>query len=37
MKPYRKNTGVVVFNREGKVLVGERVQYPGAWQFPQGG
>lgn len=37
MKPYRKNTGVVVFNREGRVLVGERVQYPGAWQFPQGG
>ena len=37
MKPYRKNTGVVVFNREGKVLVGERIQYPGAWQFPQGG
>ncbi|MDX1961095.1 MAG: RNA pyrophosphohydrolase [Leptospiraceae bacterium] len=36
-KPYRKNVGVVVFNSEGKVLTGERLQFPGAWQFPQGG
>jgi putative (di)nucleoside polyphosphate hydrolase len=36
-KPYRKNVGVVVFNRSGKLLVGEREQFPGAWQFPQGG
>ena len=36
-KPYRRNVGVVVFNREGKVLLGERVGYPGSLQFPQGG
>jgi putative (di)nucleoside polyphosphate hydrolase len=37
MKPYRKNVGIVVFNDEGNVLTGERIQFPGAWQFPQGG
>lgn len=37
MKPYRDNVGVVVFNSLGKVLVGERIQYPGVFQFPQGG
>ena len=37
MKPYRKNVGVVVFNREGRVLLGERLNQRGAWQFPQGG
>ncbi len=37
MKPYRENVGVVVFNRLGRVLVGERIQYPGVFQFPQGG
>ncbi len=37
MKPYRPNVGIVVFNDEGKVLVGERIQYPGIFQFPQGG
>ncbi len=37
MKPYRKNVGIVVFNAEGTVLTGERIQFPGAWQFPQGG
>ncbi len=36
-KPYRRNVGVVVFNREGRVLLGERVGYPGSLQFPQGG
>lgn len=34
---YRKNVGIVVFNSSGKLLVGERVQFPNAWQFPQGG
>lgn len=28
---------MVVFNARGEVLVGERFQFPGAWQFPQGG
>lgn len=36
-KPYRKNIGVVVFNSQGRVLAGERLNYPGVYQFPQGG
>jgi len=36
-RPYRKNVGVVIYNRSGLVLVGERIQYPGIFQFPQGG
>ncbi|MEE3718274.1 RNA pyrophosphohydrolase [Tumidithrix elongata RA019] len=36
-KPYRKNVGMVIFNRNGEVLVGERLNVSGAWQFPQGG
>lgn len=35
--PYRLNAGVVVFNRQGLVLVCERLDLPGSWQFPQGG
>lgn len=35
--PYRPNVGVVVFNAEGFTLVGERIDNPGAWQYPQGG
>lgn len=35
--PYRLNVGVVVFNAEGLTLVGERLDRPGAWQYPQGG
>lgn len=37
MKPYRINVGIVVFNSFGLVLTGERLQFAGAWQFPQGG
>jgi len=36
-KPYRENVGVVVFNARGEVLAGERLNYPGAFQYPQGG
>ncbi|EPG64955.1 RNA pyrophosphohydrolase [Leptospira wolffii] len=36
-KPYRKNVGMVVFNSKGEVLVGERHNFKGSWQFPQGG
>jgi putative (di)nucleoside polyphosphate hydrolase len=36
-KPYRQNVGIVVFNQNGEVLVGERVNVLGGWQFPQGG
>ncbi len=35
--PYRLGTGIVVFNVGGKVLMGERRDFPGSWQFPQGG
>ena len=36
---YRPNVGVVVFNPEGLVWLGQRVGTPGPynWQFPQGG
>lgn len=36
-KPYRDNVGMVVFNASRQVLVGERFNFPGSWQFPQGG
>lgn len=36
-KPYRPNVGIVVFNNDGNVLVGERIHYPEVFQFPQGG
>lgn len=39
--PYRPCAGVALFNRDGKVLIGRRVDYPAdsehAWQMPQGG
>jgi putative (di)nucleoside polyphosphate hydrolase len=36
---YRRNVGMVVFNREGRVWLGRRdgVRPPHDWQFPQGG
>ena len=34
---YRPCAGGVIFNSKGQVLVGERVDKPGQWQFPQGG
>ena len=38
MGNYRKNAGIIVFNRDRKVLLCERVgNYENAWQFPQGG
>jgi 8-oxo-dGTP pyrophosphatase MutT (NUDIX family)/alpha-beta hydrolase superfamily lysophospholipase len=38
-KRYRRNVGVVVFNRDGKVWLGRRADGKGEriWQFPQGG
>ncbi len=36
-KPYRPNVGIVVINQQGKVLAGERISYPGVFQYPQGG
>ena len=35
--PYRPCVGLALFNAEGKVFVGERIDSPGAWQMPQGG
>lgn len=35
--PYRLGAGIVVFNTDGLVLMGERGDFPGNWQFPQGG
>lgn len=37
MANYRPNVAALVVNREGKLLVCERVNSKGAWQFPQGG
>ncbi len=34
---YRPCVGLAVFNKDGKVFVGERCDYLGAWQMPQGG
>ncbi len=36
-KRYRPCVGIALFNDEGKVFVGERIDTPGAWQMPQGG
>ena len=35
--PYRPCVGLAIFNREGKVLVAERLDNNTAWQMPQGG
>jgi putative (di)nucleoside polyphosphate hydrolase len=36
--PYRDGVGVVLFNRQGQVFVGRRIdQVAEAWQLPQGG
>lgn len=34
---YRPCVGITLFNDQGKVFVGERIDTPGAWQMPQGG
>lgn len=33
----RPNAAAVVINQNGQLLVCERIDSPGAWQFPQGG
>lgn len=36
--PYRKGVGILLFNRQGLVWVGKRIDQPGdCWQMPQGG
>jgi putative (di)nucleoside polyphosphate hydrolase len=34
---YRLNVAAILRNGAGKILIGERQDRPGAWQFPQGG
>jgi len=36
-KIYRPCVGIALFNKDGKVFVGERIDTPGSWQMPQGG
>jgi len=37
-RPYRQGVGLMIFNREGRVFVGNRIDYPSDnWQMPQGG
>jgi putative (di)nucleoside polyphosphate hydrolase len=33
---YRLNVAAILRNIEGKILICERINVPGAWQFPQG-
>lgn len=41
--PYRPNVGAVLFNRQGRIFVARRADFPnaegpaGGWQLPQGG
>lgn len=37
MVRYRPNVAALVVNQQGMLLVCERANVPGAWQFPQGG
>ena len=34
---YRLNVGIMIVNREGKILAGDAFHYPGEWMMPQGG
>ncbi len=36
-KLYRPCVGIALFNQEGKVFVGKRMDMENAWQMPQGG
>jgi putative (di)nucleoside polyphosphate hydrolase len=35
--PLRPNVCMLVYNRDGRLFLGERFGEPGHWQFPQGG
>ena len=37
MKRFRPNVAAVLQRSDGLILVAERLDLPGAWQFPQGG
>jgi len=34
---YRSNVGAILRRADGRILIGERSNVAGAWQFPQGG
>ena len=34
---YRPNVAAILTDPTGKILIGERADLPGCWQFPQGG
>ena len=34
---YRPNVAAIVRDGDGRILLGERTDYPDSWQFPQGG
>jgi len=34
---YRPNVAALMLNEQGQLLICERLNHPGAWQFPQGG
>ena len=34
---YRLNVGIMIVNRERKILAGDAFYYPGEWMMPQGG
>ncbi len=34
---YRLNVGIMIVNREYKILAGDALHYPGEWMMPQGG
>jgi putative (di)nucleoside polyphosphate hydrolase len=34
---YRPNVAAILEDGEGKILIGERADHDGCWQFPQGG
>lgn len=36
-RPYRPCVGVCLINENGLIFVGEREDFPNAWQMPQGG
>ena len=37
MATYRPNAAAILRRPDGKILVGERINFKHAWQFPQGG
>lgn len=37
MPVFRANVALILQNRANQILIGERSDWPGCWQFPQGG